>query len=280
MKEDMTGRKFDEWMSTMFPDGSGYGRITLPLLALWDGMERNTFLGTLGVFSLMNFAAAIYQRQHDYKIVHEEEEDGLTRGKLVRRSPDDPPKFRLVCPEVLPDGFDKENPEHRAIGAAMAKTDFKGGDIEYFYDVYHQAGVFLRENDLEEGQPNFDVPFELLNPQRNRDLRLEDFKVLFAVNSCIGEKGYRRVTAEMIALRTAGVKNVWMTPAWMGEPLTERQVRYSLEKLQRKGFFHRVLVANKFTFICKPESLDMDELIAVAKNWKRKHKSKGKATRV
>lgn len=275
----MQQNHFNEWISTLFPEArTPYGRIPLPLLALCGRMGRDALLDFLTVFSLMHFARAIYQRQCQFKVVHEEDEDGIRRGKLVKRSANDPPRFQLALPPSPPAGFDKGSPQHRAIGAAMAYMGYQDGNIDYFRDVDHQTRQFLRENDLEQGQPYFDVPCELLDPERNRDLRREDYLVLFAVNSCIGERSYWQITRQMIASRTAGAKDE-KRPVWMGRPLTERQVEYSLGKLQAKGFIHRVLVAKRFTFIGNPKRLDLDDLIAIAKKWKRKRKTAGRATR-
>ena len=233
----------------------------------------------LAIFSLMKFSRIIYQRQREFKIVHAPGKDGVMRGKRMPRCADDPPSWGLALPSKLPRGFNMENPEHRSIGAAMTNADISGGDLEHFYEVDRNARGFLRKNGLEKHQPNFDVPLSLLAPQRNRDLRQQDFKVMFAVNSCLGEKGYRRVTKQMIASRTAGVKDS-TRPGWMGKPLTERQVEYSLGKLQAKGFIYRVFIPTKFTLIANPSRLDLEDFLVIAKNWKKKRRELGRAIRI
>jgi hypothetical protein len=229
---------------------------------------------------MMKIAKVIYQEHSRFKSAQEQDENGDLQIIRTKRSPDDPSGFRLALPQPLPMGFDRQNPKHRAVGAAMVYTDTSGGSIDDFFDTDRRVRQFLRKHDLETGQPNFDVALELLSAEHNRDLRLEDFyKVLFAVNSCLGEKGYRRITRKMIAARTAGVKDA-TKPAWMGRPLTERQVEYSLGKLQAKRFIYRAVVARKFTFIANPIRLELDDLIAIAKRWKQKRKADTRAVRI
>jgi hypothetical protein len=100
-----------------------------------------------------------------------------------------------------------------------------------------------------------------------------EFAVLCAVWSAIGQASYRRVTFDKIIRGSLGfgTEAEFLKLPKKVEPLSRMQVRYAVEKLEERGFFHRCPMNRRHTAYTK--RLSRRELIdAIARRQEKKQR--------
>jgi hypothetical protein len=142
---------------------------------------------------------------------------------------------RLPYPDKLPTGFDKTDPEHRAIGAVMFAMNREGGSINRICGHWNKAQGLIRNfRRTRRKQAQFQIGLRLLGAEYEF-LSLRDLRVLIAVNSCMGKHGFAVTHLKTIGWRAVGATNEGDLDFLGVRPLTKRQVQAALKSLTTHG---------------------------------------------
>lgn len=161
---------------------------------------------------------------------------------------DDPDMHEL--PEKLPMDCRQSNQDLTLVRAGESLGVIVGS-VKNTRSRAKESKEFLDALNFNSGNPPLvRIKRELIFDIRdNPQWKLIDFQVLCAVYSSIGSKPYSRINWERVAMLSTGAKNQ-DTLNYLKRPLpTRKQVRRALDKLQALGFFSRVVLNKRITFV-------------------------------
>lgn len=156
--------------------------------------------------------------------------------------------------DARPEGLQKYNEQHLAIVAGMLTLHVKGGHVDGTIHRHKTMAKFCKEMEVKHGTPpSVRIRNDLLWDAHNKSMSYRRFAVLCAVYSVIGSKSCPvRITRDRIIAGAMGYKSVSMMNAEMESrhpdrepPLTENQVRRTLDELEGAGLFVRVQVSQR-----------------------------------
>lgn len=154
-------------------------------------------------------------------------------------------------PVEPPRGFNPENPRHQAIGAAMFILKRRGGDIGRFKRHWRKGEQLLADHQLiHTEQAHVQFSLDLLGSEY-AFLSERDLRVLMAVNSCCGQKGWHQINWQILAWRAVGAVNETMLEQLDVDSLSRKQVERALSKLREKGLIRLYVWQNRISFVAK-----------------------------
>jgi hypothetical protein len=154
----------------------------------------------------------------------------------------------------LPGGFDQNSLEHLANVTARKTLCVCGGNTHSTIQTAAAVNSFLTGVAVKHGRsPNVRVRNDLLWDCIKGDMAWRDFSVLCAVYAVIGAKEYPVIiTRQRIIAGALGYKSAsLMTPELLlerkdgAQPLTENQVRRTLDELERRSLFTRMQASKR-----------------------------------
>jgi|GEM_PF-4383455 hypothetical protein len=242
---DLQGRESDGSLEQPSKISSPYINAPLPLLGIMHGedvhrrkaFEREDPRDRKAFCNFFRSYAICYYAQNLYRKTAKDEMNGLR------------------YPEKTPTGFNRNNPRHRALGAAMFAMNRGGGSVKRIFGHWNTAREFMKERQLAEcEQARFQISLKLLGPEYDF-LSLRDLRVLMAVNSCMGEDGFGTISWRVLSWRAVGATNEAGLELLGVKPLGKHQVENALERLQKHGLIHRLEVRkgvdSRVTFVAK-----------------------------
>ncbi len=88
----------------------------------------------------------------------------------------------------------------------------------------------------------------LVKDLANEKFSERDFNIYCGLRSIVGEKKICRVTNRNIAIRSKGCKSKKVYDNFGGELLTDKQILWSIKKLEARNFFNRLTACKRLTF--------------------------------
>lgn len=177
-------------------------------------------------------------------------------------------------------GLDKKKPRHRAIGSSLEYHEVNCTSMEVIRSTWNECHRFMKEH-RNQDRTQIRMPTKLLiNLMHDDEISERDFRILCAIRSKLGQSGWAITRREEIRLRAAGASNQLALARMNAESLTEDQVKRGMEKLQRLGFFTRVVLNRRITFIGDPNKYPEEALERLAAEWWHKRRDAGKAKQV
>lgn len=152
-----------------------------------------------------------------------------------------------------PGGFHQSNSAHLSLVIGMLKLNVGHGVAQTFLEEHERLRGFIRNMNSQHGySPFVRIRSDLFWEARNGEMDYRRFSVLCAVYSVIGSKDYCRVTRGRIIAGALGYKSAaMMTPEVLAQrtdgvrPLTENQVRRTLDDLENASLFVRIQVSKR-----------------------------------
>ena len=152
-----------------------------------------------------------------------------------------------------PGGFRQSNDAHLSLVIGMLKLNVGHGVAQTILEEHERLSGFIRSMNSRHGySPYVRIRSDLFWEARKGDMDYRRFSVLCAIYSVIGSKDYCRVTRGRIISGALGYKSAaMMTPEVLAQriddarPLTENQVRRTLDDLENSSLFFRVQVSKR-----------------------------------
>ncbi len=203
----------------------------------------------------LSFGETTYQRLNailDYGVVHA----GIRLWQ--KESADEKSRFLAFLPHrsKIPQGFEPNDPRHCAVLYGIEKVGVIYSNLD---------GLLVGHGTLEAFKNEFERRFGrdatvrirkkwLFQARDGKGLTYREFAVLCAIYSCIGSKQFTRITRERAQHRSLGYKNKSTLQAELprradgAQPLTERQVRDTIDRLHGLRFFARCTYGRRVTY--------------------------------
>ncbi len=156
----------------------------------------------------------------------------------------------------LPTGFKKDNPLHVAALCGTDMLNVKYPDMNCLIERYQRFKAYLAMFESQYGRDAL-VRVKrtwLFDARDHRGLTCCEFGVLCAIYCCIGSKKLARVTQPRIRRYALGYRRQDILEAEIGQrpdgasPLTDRQLRDTIDRLHRNKFFARCTYGKRFTY--------------------------------
>jgi hypothetical protein len=152
-----------------------------------------------------------------------------------------------------PNGFHQSDSVHLSLVIGMIKLAVMHGNAQTMVNEHERVSSFICSMNARHGNSPFvRIRNDLLWEALKGDMDYRRFSVLCAVYSVIGSKDYCRVTRGRIIAGALGYKSAaMMTPEVLAQrtdgakPLTENQVRRTLDGLEYSSLFARVQVSKR-----------------------------------
>ncbi len=147
----------------------------------------------------------------------------------------------------LPFGFKKNKRKHLEYVLAQERFGVARGHISLAWEMYKQCSNHVRDQRVRHGTDALcrirgDVAWLVISGE----IRWRDFSTLAAVYSIIGDKSHPvLIRRNMIQARQTGCKSVDVMRENRAQPLTEAQIRYTLDSLETAGWFCRVQASRR-----------------------------------
>jgi len=152
-----------------------------------------------------------------------------------------------------PSGFHQSNSAHLSLVIGMIKLKVGHGVAQTILEEHERLGGFIRNLNSQHGaSPFVRIRNDLFWEACRGEMDYRRFSVLCAIYSVIGSKDYCRVARGRIIAAALGYKSAaMMTPEVLAQrtdgakPLTENQVRRTLDDLEYSSLFVRVQVSKR-----------------------------------
>jgi len=152
-----------------------------------------------------------------------------------------------------PQGYNPTYPTHLALVIGMKMLNVCNGNAQAMLDGHRSVRQFVQTMTTQHGtSPLVRIRSDLFWSTFKGEMSYRRFSVLCAVYSVIGSKDYCRVTRDRIIAGALGYKSAGMiSPDLLAtrfdgvEPLTENQVRRTLDELENASLFARVQVSKR-----------------------------------
>lgn len=245
---DATGPKSSPFKKAYTPYGDGH----LPILAVMHGndvrhgqrfhredpKDREAFCRFVRGYIIYNFACVL--------------RDSKKLDPMKMEYPANPPR-----------GFDPNDRWHRARAAALHQTKCGYADWKEVRCHGERGRQFIEDHGLAlDDLPRFRISLALFGSEYEY-LSLRDLRVLAAVNSCL-INGFGTINLEVLSWRAVGASSREQLALLGVEPLTEKQVRRALDRLEADGLIQR-LVVGRTTYAAKGNMSESDFQLLVAK---------------
>lgn len=152
-----------------------------------------------------------------------------------------------------PGGFNQANHDHLALLIGMQILNVCNGNVGTMFHEHEEVGLFLNGMTVKHGpSPLVRIRNDLFWEAVKGEMDYRRFSVMCGVYAVIGSKDYCRVTRDRIRAGAMGYKSAgMMTPEVIAQrkdgakPLTENQVRRTLDDLECSTLITRVQVSNR-----------------------------------
>lgn len=171
--------------------------------------------------------------------------------------------MKLPQPSKPPVGYDASQRLDHAVGAAMLVMKRKHADMDSLTDVCLDSREFIKKHGIDpDHTARVQISLALLGAE-HPDLTERDLRVLMAVNSSCGSKGWNQTSQEVIGMRAVGAMSEAMLRTLRVQPMTRRQVQLAFEKLRDKGLIHYTAWRKKTTYIGNASLLDANTWMSI-----------------
>lgn len=175
-------------------------------------------------------------------------------------------------------GYARENKKQVAalLGADLLKVQFS--DVEIIVDEWERMDVHRFHFEKVHGcDVKVRISTVFLWDTKNSGMSYREFSVLCAIYSCIGSKNHPvRITREMIQSRQLGykshrIKEMELSKRLDGsQPLSHRQIGYTVDALHERGFFSRARANKRQTYYSnKLTHNEMEERLLKSKTYSK-----------
>lgn len=179
--------------------------------------------------------------------------------------------FKTINPDSLPGDMKKSCRDHLLIAAARRTLHISGGSIGNTLRASGAISEFVRKMETQHGRfPFVRMRADFIWDTIHGKMQYRDFAVLAGVYSVIGEKEFPvRITRQRITAAAMGYKSYAMlTPVILSaredkaQPLTEKQLRRTLDTLEVRSLFARVQASKRRVYFShRMTSAEMSEKI-------------------
>ncbi len=157
--------------------------------------------------------------------------------------------------------IDGGNPLHRAIVVGKSTLGVTGGSVEDFLAGHKRIADFICSMEEKFGRfPSVrirnDIFWDAVRDAREPGCGMSwrNFSALCAVYSILGDKSYMRICRDRIIAAALGCKSSKIMPRMMrhrqdrAKALTVKELRITLDKLEKEGFFCRAHPSRRRTY--------------------------------
>lgn len=180
----------------------------------------------------------------------------------------------MLSRKQMPDDYDEEDEAHRHVTLGCERLKVNAGSVRNILSGAEEAEKIISTAQQVNGESALVfIGAELLWECLAGKMSYRDFTVICAVNSVLGKDGSPQLVRRSLLLaRAAGFKTPnqygkGCTPHFKARPkVTEDQLRWTLDKLEKRNLFSRVQASPRNVYFSKgPREKLMEYVLAVVK---------------